>query len=151
FPRGKLVFDQPLDLPVTGKLWLEESTKEELLSHWLRIVRKERLPIREETRMTAVARDEATGVLRVTVEPREGGAASIMEARRVLLAIGQRGSPRRLPFELSPEVEARVHYHLADARSFEGMRVVVLGLGDVAMEAAIALSRQPSTQVTVVH
>src|SRR5262249_3482850 len=31
FPRGKLVFDQPLELPLTGKLWLKESTKEELL------------------------------------------------------------------------------------------------------------------------
>jgi thioredoxin reductase len=48
-------------------------------------------------------------------------------------------------------VEARVHYHLSDARSFEGKRVIVVGLGDVAMEAAVALSRQPSTAVTVVH
>ncbi len=52
---------------------------------------------------------------------------------------------------LAPEVEARVHYHLSDARSFEGQRVVVVGLGDVAMEAAVALSRQPGTAVTVVH
>src|SRR5262249_1721203 len=47
--------------------------------------------------------------------------------------------------------EARVHYHLADARSFERQRVVVVGLGDVAMEAAIALARQPGTEVTVIH
>lgn len=69
----------------------------------------------------------------------------------MLLAIGQRGSPRRLPFDLAPEVEARVHYHLGDARSFAGKRAVVVGLGDVAMEAAIALARQPGTAVTVVH
>ena len=43
----------------------------------------------------------------------------------------------------------RVHYRLADARSFAGQRVLVVGLGDVAMEAAIALSRQPDTHVTV--
>ena len=42
-----------------------------------------------------------------------------------------------------------VHYALADARSFAGRRVLVVGLGDVAMEAAIALSRQPGTEVTV--
>ncbi len=149
FPRGKLVFDQPLELPVTGKLWLRESTKEELLSHWLRIVRQARLPIREDTRMTDLARDD--GGFLVTVAPREGGATEVIRARRVLLAIGQRGSPRRLGFPLAPEVEARVHYHLADARSFEGMRVVVVGLGDVAMEAAVALSRQPGTRVTLVH
>jgi thioredoxin reductase len=151
FPRGKLVFDQPLELPVTGKLWLRESTKEELLSHWLRIVRQERLPIRADTRMTGLTRDAGRELFTVTTEPREGGPATHRLARRVLLSIGQRGSPRRLPFELSQEVEARVHYHLADARSFEGQRVVVVGLGDVAMEAAIALGRQPGTEVTVVH
>jgi thioredoxin reductase len=151
FPRGKLVFDQPLELPVTGKLWLRESTKEELLSHWLRIVRQNALPVREDTRVAAVDRDPASGVFRVTSEPREGGARRVTRARRVLLAIGQRGSPRRLPFALAPEVEARVHYHLSDARSFEGQRVIVVGLGDVAMEAAVALARQPSTAVTVVH
>lgn len=150
FPRGKLVFDQPLELPVTGKLWLKESTKEELLSHWLRIVRKERLPIFADTRMIKLER-EPSGLFRITTEPREGGPTTERRARRVLLAIGQRGSPRRLPFELEPEVEARVHYHLADARSFEDKRVIVVGLGDVAMETAIALSRQPSTRVTLVH
>ncbi|WP_438037130.1 NAD(P)-binding domain-containing protein [Sorangium sp. So ce204] len=173
FPRGKLVFDQPLDLPMTGKLWLKESTKEELLSHWLRIVRKERLPILQDTRMVSVARAagagapavgatagrgapavdavDATAGFVVVTEPREGGPRTERRARRVLLAIGQRGSPRRLPFELSAEVEGRVYYHLADARSLAGSRVLIVGLGDVAMEAAIALSRQPATDVTVVY
>lgn len=150
FPRGKLVFDQPLDLPVTGKLWLQESTKEELLGHWLRIVRQNKLPIREETRVTAVDR-EPGGLFRVTAGPRDGGDPSVRRARRVILAIGTRGSPRRLPFDLAPEVEAKVHYHLGDARSFAGKRVIVVGLGDVAMEAAVALSRQPGTAVTIVH
>ncbi|MGK4004249.1 NAD(P)-binding domain-containing protein [Sorangium sp. So ce1036] len=153
FPRGKLVFDQPLDLPVAGKLWLKESTKEELLSHWLRIVRKERLPILQETRMVSVARgaaDAAAGFVVVT-EPREGGPRTERRARRVLLALGQRGSPRRLPFDLPADVEGRVYYHLADARSLAGCRVLIVGLGDVAMEAAVALSRQPATAVTVAY
>ena len=151
FPRGKLVFDQPLDLPLTGKLWLEESTKEELLSHWMRIVRKADLPIFQDTRVTGVEHDGSKKVFRVVTEPREGGASQTRLSRRVLLAIGQRGSPRRLPIEIDPEYETRVHYHLADARSFEGKRVVVVGLGDVAMETALALGRQSGTTVTVVH
>ena len=40
-------------------------------------------------------------------------------------------------------------YALADARSFAGKRVVIAGLGDSAMEAAIALARQPETSVTI--
>ncbi|AUX43911.1 hypothetical protein SOCE26_053670 [Sorangium cellulosum] len=178
FPRGKLVFDQPLDLPVTGKLWLKESTKEELLSHWLRIVRKERLPIVQDTRMLSVARaagaaaeahpagagargargvTEGSAGFIVTTAPRDGGVRGARgtqterRARRVLLALGQRGSPRRLPFVLPAEVEGRVYYHLADARSLAGSRVLVVGLGDVAMEAAIALARQPDTTVAIAY
>lgn len=151
FPRGKLVFDQPLDLPLTGKLWLEESTKEELLSHWMRIVRKAELPIFQDTRMTGIKRDAQSKTFQVTTEPREGGVSQTRLSRRVLVAIGQRGSPRRLPITIDPDLETRVHYHLADARSFEGKRVVVVGLGDVAMETALALGRQPGTTVTVVH
>ena len=150
FPRGKLVFDQPLDLPVTGALWLKESSKEELLSQWLRIVRKEQLAIHQDTRMTSVTKRD-DGTFAVITEPREGGPPAERRARFVLLAIGQRGTPRRLPIDIPPEVEDRVHYHLADARSFAGKSVVVVGLGDVAMETAIALSRQPGARVSIVH
>ncbi|MEJ7731367.1 MAG: NAD(P)-binding domain-containing protein [Polyangiaceae bacterium] len=149
FPRGKLVFDQPLELPVAGKLWLRESSKEELLVQWMRVVRQERLPIRQDTRMLGLRREG--GLFRVTVAPRGGGAPAEILARRVVLSIGQRGQPRRLPFELGAEVVSRVHYHLADARSFAGQRVLVVGLGDVAMEAAAALARQPGTTVTVAY
>ncbi len=143
FPRGKLVFDQPLDLPVAGKLWLKESSKEELLSRWLRIVRQERLPITQDTRVVSVRRDGEIFVVATVSTARR--------ARRVLLAIGQRGTPRRLPFEIPAEVEDRVYYHLADARSLAGKRVLVVGLGDVAMEAAVALARQPGTAVTIAY
>ena len=154
FPRGKLVFDQPLDLPVAGKLWLKESTKEELLAQWLRIVRQERLPILEETRMANVARDPGGDGFVVVTEPVarvDQGERPRTErrARRVVLAIGQRGSPRKLPVPIPAEIEDRVYYHLADARSLAGQRVLVVGLGDVAMEAAVALSRQPGTTVTI--
>jgi thioredoxin reductase len=72
-----------------------------------------------------------------------------VRARRVVLAIGRRGTPRRLPIEVPPAWADRVHYSLADARSFAGQRVLVVGLGDVAMESAVALSRQAGTRVAV--
>ena len=144
FPRGKLVFDQPLGLPLVGELWLAESTKEELLSKWTRIVREHALPIREQTRVTAVGRD-ADGAF--GIETADGPR---LRARRVLLAMGKRGTPRKLACPIPDACEDRVHYHLADARSFAGQRVVVVGLGDVAMETAVALAAQPGTQVTVV-
>ncbi len=144
FPRGKLVFDQPLGLPLVGDLWLAESTKEELLSKWTRIVREQALPIREQTRVTAVGRD-ADGAF--GIETADG---SRLRARRVLLAMGRRGTPRKLSCPIPEPCEDRVHYHLADARTFAGQRVVVAGLGDVAMETAVALAAQPGTAVTLV-
>ncbi len=149
FPRGKLVFDQPLELPVAGKLWLKESTKEELLLHWMRIVRREGLGIQEHTRMTEIER-RADGLFVVRALGPDGDPRQVV-ARTVLLAIGQRGTPRRLPVPVPPEAEGRVYYHLADARSLAGQTVLIAGLGDSALETAAALAAQPRTSVTILH
>ena len=147
FPRGKLVFDQPLGVPLVGELWLEESTKEELLSKWLRIVRAHGLSIHEGHRVTGVVSEAAGFVVSARAEDR----AVEFAAHRVVIAVGKRGSPRKLAAAVPETVADRVHYSLADARSFAGARVVVVGLGDVAMETAIALARQPGTTVTVAY
>lgn len=147
FPRGKLVFDQPLAIPLVGDLWLRESSKEELLGHWLRIVRQRALPILEGHRVAGVTR-QGHGF---TVTALSDGVARVFVARRVVVAIGKRGTPRRLPVPLPESTLDRVHYHLADARSLAGLRVVIVGLGDVAMEAAIALCHQAGTSVTMIH
>ncbi len=143
FPRGKLVFDQPLGMPMVGDLWLQESTKEELLGKWLRIIRAEQLAIREGVRVSGVERRDE-GTLEVLTAEGERLACS-----RVLLAFGRRGSPRKLDVPIADAMLDHVHYALADARSFAGRRVLVVGLGDVAMEAAIALAGQPGTRVIV--
>ncbi len=148
FPRGKLVFDQPLGLPLEGDLWLREATKEELLAQWRRIIRSRRLPIVEGARVTAVARmaDATPGF---EVRAQTGAGEQRWVARRVILALGRRGTPRKLGVPVPDAVASRVHYGLADARSLAGMRVLIVGLGDVAMEAGIALARQPGTTVTM--
>jgi thioredoxin reductase len=148
FPRGKLVFDQPLEVPSVGTLWLRESTKEELLGKWLRIVRTHALSIREHHRVEHVAQTQGSFV----IHARDGDGREVaLATRRVVLAVGRRGTPRKLPLALPDAVLDHVHYSLADARSFSGARVVVVGLGDVAMESAMALARQPGTTVTVVY
>jgi thioredoxin reductase len=146
FPRGKLVFDQPLGMPLVGDLWLEEASKEELLAKWLRIVRRAELDVAEGQRVTRIDRDaEAFTVHSVD----DAGRPTGLRARRVILAIGRRGSPRKLDARIHPDAESQVFYSLADARSFAGQRVAIVGLGDTAMETAIALCRQPSVGVTL--
>lgn len=149
FPRGKLVFDQPLGLPLEGDLWLQESTKEELLGQWRRIIRARRLPIEEGARVTAVRAAASGAGPRFEVWAETPAGPQRWLARRVILALGRRGTPRKLDVAIPEACSSRVHYSMADARSFAGRRVVIVGLGDVAMEAAIALARQPGTTVTV--
>lgn len=150
FPRGKLVLDSAR--PTAGRLWLAETTKEELVARWLLAVRTAAPAILEGRRVTAVERSAATapdpGAFTVTAVDGDGRATT-RRARHLLVAIGRRGSPRRLDVAVPAAMTDHVHYALADARSFAGRRVLVVGLGDVAMEAAIALSRQPGTTVTV--
>ena len=145
FPRGKLVFDQPLAMPVEGALWLRESTKEELLAQWTRIVRTHRLAILEGHRVTSIARSGAAFVL--TAKTHDGERA--FAATRLVLAIGRRGTPRLLDCHIASGAEAKVSYAVADARSFAGKRVLIVGLGDSAMEVACAIARQPGTSVTI--
>jgi thioredoxin reductase len=152
FPRNKLVFDQPLDLPVEGELWLREASKEELLAQWTRIVRAQKLVIREGTRVLEVTPStDEPGRFVVKAARSESGDETTISAARVVVAIGRRGTPRRLDAAIDPEAETRVSYALADARTFEGKRVLVVGLGDSAMEAAIAIARQKDAVVTVAY
>jgi len=150
FPRDKIVYDPPLDLPVEGELWLKEATKEELVAQWTRIVRARAIDVREGRRVTDIARDPSApeGAFVITTAKTDG-APEVYRASRAVLAIGRRGTPREIELAVEAGAEGRVSYALADARSFAGKRVVIAGLGDTAMEAAIAIARQPETSVTI--
>lgn len=143
FPRDKIVHDPPLDLPVEGELWLREATKEELVVQWTRIVRARSIDVRERRRVTAITREGDAFVITAGDERFRGA--------RVVVAIGRRGTPRKLDLAIETGAEERVLYSVADARSFAGKRVVIAGLGDSAMEAAIAIARQPRASVTITY
>jgi thioredoxin reductase len=145
FPRGKIVHDPPIELPLEGPLWLRESTKEELVAQWTRIVRAHRLDVREQHRVTAV--EGEAGDFTVASETPSG--PRIVRAARVVFAIGRRGTPRTLDAPVAAAAATRVVHALSDARALAGKRVLVVGLGDSAMEAIVALARQPGTTVTV--
>jgi thioredoxin reductase/NAD-dependent dihydropyrimidine dehydrogenase PreA subunit len=147
FPRNKLVFDQPLQLPVVGDLWLREATKEELLVQWTRIARQRRIDIREQHRVVSFDRTAE----KIVVQAVHEGASTTFDASYVVLATGRRGTPRKLDAPIAPDAIASVSYSLADARTFAGKEIVIVGLGDSAMEAAIALCRQPDCKVTICY
>jgi thioredoxin reductase/NAD-dependent dihydropyrimidine dehydrogenase PreA subunit len=145
FPRGKLVHDPPLEFPLEGALWLRESTKEELIAQWTRLVRAHRLDVREHHRALGITR--AKGGFELRLERPDG--PIVVRATRVLLAVGRRGTPRPLVAEVSSGAACPVVSSLSDARALAGKRVLVVGLGDSAMEAIVAVARQPGSDVVV--
>src|SRR5262249_58180591 len=67
----------------------------------------------------------------------------------VLLAIGRRGTPRKLDVE--GEDQAKVVYRLIDPQQYRKQHVLVVGGGDSALEAAVSLAKQPGTTLTLSH
>ncbi len=139
YPRNKIAMTAPVQLALIGKVRMGEIQKEDLLEFWHGVVRKTGLAIDFRERMEALER-QGDGFVVVTNRGRH-------HARSVLLAIGRRGTPRKLgvPGEELPKVV----YRLVDAEQYRGQAVLVVGGGDSALEAAIALADEPGTTVTL--
>ena len=140
YPRRKLTVVQPIRLPLYGVLDRLEYTKEELMALWGRLIVEQALPLESGQRFESLAR-EADGGFLLRTQERE------LRASNVCLAIGRRGTPRQLgvPGEELP----KVGYSLLDAHSYRDRRILVVGGGDSAVEAAIALAEQPGNRVVL--
>jgi thioredoxin reductase/Pyruvate/2-oxoacid:ferredoxin oxidoreductase delta subunit len=139
YPRNKIMMTAPVKLALIGKVRFGEMHKEKLLEFWKTVVRKTGLKIAFRECMEAV---EPTGEGFV-VRTNQGS----YRTRSVLLTMGRRGTPRKLgvPGEESPKVV----YRLADAAQYDGQAVLVVGGGDSALEAAVALAERPGIEVTL--
>ena len=142
YPRAKLVMTQPAEIPIVGKVSFRQTSKEELLAFWQDIERKTGVAgnMRYRERVESVDRDGASGFIVRT-------SLAEYRAANVLLAIGRRGTPRKLG--VPGEECAKVTYQLIDPEQYRGQAVLVVGGGDSALEAATALAAQGGTQVTL--
>lgn len=139
YPRGKLVMTAPVDVPLVGRIHFRQTSKEELLKFWTGACERHGLQIRCQERVEAV-------------EPHDGGfivrtSRNRYPASSVLLAIGRRGTPRKLgvPGEELPKVV----YRLIDPEQYRGQNVLIVGGGDSALEAAASVAEVGDTQVTL--
>jgi thioredoxin reductase len=140
YPRRKMVLLQPVDLPLHGRLSKEEYQKEHFLELMESLVKEHSLNIKFGQKVTGVRRIE-DGFFEV------GTLADMHWARSVILAVGRRGTPRKL--DVPGEEQAKVMYRLIDAEGYRGQKVLVVGGGDSAVEAAIGLAQQPDNEVTL--
>jgi thioredoxin reductase (NADPH) len=144
FPRGKLVMTRPAVLPIIGEVKLDRFAKEDLLEFWHDVQHKTGLQFNFNEGVENISPlDQGVSGFKVTT------AKGVYYARSVLLAIGRRGTPRKL--NVAGEDLAKVVYKLTDAEQYRGQRVTVVGGGDSAIEAAVSLAEQPGTTVTIIH
>lgn len=139
YPRRKLVLVQAVDVPILGKLREGEYAKEDLLQILQDVCRRGHLNIRFGERVTGVERDGGLFSVRST--------SGVTLARFVILALGRRGTPRKLG--VPGEELSKVMYQLAEAESYQQQRLLIVGGGDSAVEAALGLARQPGNRVSL--
>jgi thioredoxin reductase/NAD-dependent dihydropyrimidine dehydrogenase PreA subunit len=137
YPRGKIVMTRPVKLPIVGKTRFRETTKEALLSFWQEIERQTGLQVNYGERVESVTRETGGFLVRTSRDS--------YRARAVLLAIGRRGTPRKL--DVPGEDLDKVVYRLVDPSQYDGKQVLVVGGGDSALEAAVALAEGRAAKV----
>ncbi len=141
YPRDKAVLAEPVALPLYGMLPVMEAEKETLIAVWQAVVQTTGLEVHEHEQVTAITKTNET----FTVTTRRG----MFAGASVILAIGTRGDPRTLG--VGGEDLAKVSYSLSDAAEWKGKKILVVGGGDSAIEAAIALAKESSTTVTLAY
>lgn len=141
YPRQKFLMAEPIDIPLYGTLYVGDGTKEALLAVWETIIKNTGVQVRANEKLERVQRNGKGFLLESS-----GGC---YHARYVVLALGRRGAPRKLG--VPGEGLAKVAYRLIEADTYQGKHILVVGGGDSAIEAALALSRSGNNSVTLCH
>ena len=139
YPRGKLVMTAPATVPLVGKINFRQTSKEALLEFWKEAERKTGVKINYRERVEDITRERGGFVVKTS--------RAQYRTRTVLLAIGRRGTPRKL--NVPGEELPKVVYRLIDPEQYAGQRVLVVGGGDSALEAAASVAESGSGGVVL--
>lgn len=140
YPRQKLVMTSPVEFPMYGKFKKMELSKEDLLAFWNQVLQRVDFKFRKGEKVNDVQKGP-DGVFTVVTSK------SQYRARNVVLAMGKTGSPRKLGAK--GEELPKVMYRLIEADHYVNKKILVVGGGDSAVEAAMGLAHQPGNTVTL--
>ena len=131
FPRSKIVMTAPMDLPLYGKAKLYDTSKDELLQLWKKVISEHDLEIHEHTKVESIVPLE-DDVFKITTNT-----GKEYLCNQVLLSIGRRGTPRKLG--VPGEESQKVAYRLLEPEQISDKKIIVVGGGDSAIESALLL------------
>lgn len=140
FPRQKLVMTSPVQFPTYGKFKKLELSKEHLLAFWDMVLNRADFNVRTGTKVEDIKKGE-DGVFSVATSTGQ------YRAHAVLLALGRAGEPRKLG--VKGEELPKVMYRLIEADHYTNHKILVVGGGDSAAEAAMGLAHQQGNVVTL--
>lgn len=140
YPRQKLVMTSPVEFPMYGTFKKTELSKENLLAFWNQVLERADFKVQTGEKVDEI-RKGADGIFEV------GTNKGRYHARAVVLALGRTGTPRKLgvPGEELP----KVMYRLIEADHYINKKILVVGGGDSAIEAAMGLGHQHGNTVTL--
>lgn len=130
FPRKKIIMTSPMDLPLFGKIKLYETSKTELLDLWKSVLNKNNITVNENCKVESITTENGIHTVR-TIK------GEMYTTAFVLLAIGRRGTPRKL--NVPGEMQEKVAYRLLEPEAISKNHVMVVGGGDSAVESALLL------------
>jgi len=131
FPRSKIVMTAPMNLPLYGKAKLYNTSKDELLQLWNKVISEHNLEILEHTKVEGITPIE-NETFRITTNT-----GNEYICNQVLLSIGRRGTPRKLG--VPGEDTQKVAYRLLEPEQISNKKIIVVGGGDSAIESALLL------------
>ncbi|HLK48919.1 MAG TPA: NAD(P)-binding domain-containing protein [Bryobacteraceae bacterium] len=139
YPRHKFLMAEPVEMPLYGSLYVGDGTKESLLTVWEAILANTGVRVRTNEGVESIAREGPVFLVQT--------GKGVYRTKNVVLALGKRGTPRRLG--IPGEELSKVTYRLIEADSYQDKDILIVGGGDSAIEAALALSKAGRNRVTL--
>jgi len=140
YPRQKLVMTSPVEFPMYGKFKKMQLSKEALLAFWDMVLNRSDFNCSTGEKVEDIQK-AADRIFTVTT------ATNQYRGRTVVLALGRAGDPRKLGAK--GEQLPKVMYRLIEADHYINKKILVVGGGDSAVEAAMGLANQKGNQVTL--
>jgi thioredoxin reductase (NADPH) len=140
YPRQKLVMTSPVEFPMYGKFKSTELSKEKLLAFWGQVMQRADFKIRSGEKVEDIRRG-ADGIFTIVTSKNQ------YHTHAVVLALGRTGTPRKLG--VKGEELPKVMYRLIEADHYINKKILVVGGGDSAVEAAMGLAQQKGNEVTL--